>query len=54
MLQNIKVLIIIKAGYYMIPISLASFLGTIVFGPLFDTIGRRKMIMFTCIYINKI
>ena len=32
----------------MIPISLASFLGTLIFGPLFDTVGRRKMIAITC------
>ena len=47
--KKIKVKNIIKAGYYMIPISFASFLGTILFGPMFDTIGRRKMITFTCI-----
>jgi len=32
----------------MIPISLASFIGTIIFGPFFDSVGRRKMITFTC------
>jgi len=41
----------LKVGYYMIPISFASFIGTLIFGPLFDTIGRRKMIVFTCIFL---
>ena len=40
------------AGYYMIPISLASFLGTLIFGPLFDTVGRRKMIAITCNFLK--
>jgi len=35
----------------MIPISFASFIGTLIFGPMFDTIGRKKMIIFTCIFI---
>lgn len=32
-----------QSGYYMMPISLASFLGPILFGKYFDSIGRRKM-----------
>lgn len=36
------------AGYYMIPLSCASFLGTLIFGPMFDSIGRRPMLLVTC------
>ena len=42
--------LLIKVGYFIIPISFASFIGTIIFGPLFDTVGRRYMITFTCIF----
>jgi MFS family permease len=37
----------------MMPISLASFLGPIIFGSFFDTIGRRKM-MFTSYFTSGI
>src|SRR4051794_14523509 len=34
-------------GWYMLPFALGNFLGPLVLGPLFDTIGRKKMIAFT-------
>ena len=34
-------------GWYMLPFALGNFLGPLTLGPLFDTIGRKKMIAFT-------
>jgi len=34
-------------GWYLLPFSLGNLLGPLVLGPLFDTVGRRKMIAFT-------
>src|SRR4051794_33054379 len=34
-------------GWYMLPFTLGNFLGPLLLGPLFDTIGRKKMIAFT-------
>ena len=34
-------------GWYMLPFALGNFLGPLILGPLFDTIGRKKMIAFT-------
>ncbi len=34
-------------GYYFFPFALGNLLGPLTIGHLFDTIGRRKMIMFT-------
>ncbi|MFD1704169.1 MFS transporter [Methylopila henanensis] len=34
-------------GLYLIPFALGNVVGPIVLGPLFDTVGRRKMIFFT-------
>ncbi len=36
-----------KVGWYLLPFALGNFLGPIVLGRAFDTIGRRKMIAFT-------
>jgi MFS family permease len=36
-----------QVGYYFIPIAVANFLGPIVLGRLFDTLGRRQMIAAT-------
>ncbi len=36
-----------QVGLYMMPISLTSFLGTVLLGPLFDSLGRKRMICFT-------
>jgi MFS family permease len=36
-----------RLGIYFIPIALANFLGPVLLGPLFDTIGRRRMIAGT-------
>jgi len=35
-------------GLVIIPISIASFVGPIILGPLFDLVGRKKMIIATC------
>ena len=34
-------------GCYMLPFALGNFLGPLLLGPLFDTVGRRPMIAFT-------
>ena len=34
-------------GLYLVPFAIGNFVGPIVLGPLFDTVGRRKMICFT-------
>jgi len=35
-------------GKYMIQLSVVSFLGPVIFGKLFDTVGRRLMCLITC------
>lgn len=30
------------AGYYIIPLSVASFMGPVILGKYFDTVGRKK------------
>jgi MFS family permease len=34
-------------GWYILPFALGNFLGPLILGPLFDTIGRRRMIALT-------
>ena len=34
-------------GWYMLPFALGNFMGPLLLGPLFDTLGRRPMIAFT-------
>ena len=34
-------------GWYMLPFALGNFLGPLLLGPLFDTLGRKPMIAFT-------
>jgi MFS family permease len=34
-------------GWYMLPFAVGNLLGPLLLGPLFDTVGRRKMITFT-------
>jgi MFS family permease len=34
-------------GWYILPFALGNFIGPLVLGPLFDTIGRKPMISFT-------
>ena len=34
-------------GWYMLPFAVGNFLGPLLLGPLFDTIGRKPMIAFT-------
>jgi MFS family permease len=36
-----------QVGWYILPFALGNFLGPVVLGRLFDTIGRRQMIFFT-------
>jgi MFS family permease len=37
----------IKAGYYIFPFAVGNFLGPVLIGHLFDTVGRKKMISLT-------
>jgi MFS family permease len=34
-------------GWYILPFALGNFIGPLVLGPFFDTIGRKPMIAFT-------
>src|SRR3954466_7870994 len=36
-----------KIGYYFFPFAVGNLLGPLLLGPLFDTVGRRKMILAT-------
>jgi MFS family permease len=36
-----------KVGWYLLPFAIGNFLGPLLLGRLFDTVGRRKMIAFT-------
>jgi MFS family permease len=36
-----------NVGYYLLPFALANFLGPLLLGRLFDTVGRKQMIAFT-------
>jgi len=36
-----------KAGWYMLPLALGNFCGPLLLGKLFDSIGRKPMIVFT-------
>ena len=36
-----------RVGYYIFPFALGNFLGPLLLGHLFDTVGRRVMIAFT-------
>jgi MFS family permease len=36
-----------QTGLYLVPLSVSNFLGPLLLGPLFDTVGRRKMIAGT-------
>ena len=39
-----------QVSLYMLPLSAISFLSTLFLGPLFDNIGRRKLLLVTCSY----
>jgi MFS family permease len=39
-----------EVSTYMLPLSVVSFVSTIIVGPMFDTIGRKKLLLTTCIY----
>jgi MFS family permease len=36
-----------QVGWYLLPFALGNFLGPVLLGRLFDTLGRRPMIAFT-------
>jgi MFS family permease len=36
-----------RTGLYLLPFAVGNFLGPVLLGPLFDTVGRRKMIAAT-------
>src|SRR5690606_40782319 len=36
-----------RVGLYILPFAVANFLGPLLLGPLFDSIGRRRMIAAT-------
>ena len=33
---------------YMLPLSITAFISTLLVGPFFDILGRRKMLLITC------
>lgn len=37
-----------ELSLYMLPLSIVSFISTVVVGPFFDKIGRRKLLLTTC------
>ena len=39
-----------QISLYMLPLSVISFISTLIIGPFFDKIGRRKLLLFTCTY----
>ena len=36
----------------MLPLSITSFISTLLVGQFFDKLGRRKMVLITCNYFN--
>lgn len=41
-----------EVSMYMLPLSIMSFASTLVIGPFFDKIGRRKLLLLTCIHVS--
>lgn len=39
-----------QTGLYILPFAIGNFLGPVILGPLFDTIGRKQMITFTYVF----
>lgn len=37
-----------QIGFYMLPLSLSSFVSALIVGPLFDKIGRKQLLLITC------
>lgn len=37
-----------QISLYMLPLSVVSFISTLIVGPFFDIIGRRKLLLITC------
>ena len=37
-----------EISLYMLPLSLVSFVSSLIVGPYFDKIGRRKLLLLTC------
>lgn len=46
-LQNVYHLTQEDIGFYMLPLSLSSFISSLVVGPYFDKIGRRQLLLVT-------
>jgi MFS family permease len=46
--ENDGTVLFYAVGMYMIQLSIVSFLGPVLIGPLFDTVGRRRMCLLTC------
>ena len=42
-----------KIGYYFFPFAIGNLLGPLLLGPLFDTVGRRKMILGTYVHLRR-
>ncbi len=38
-----------QVSLYMLPLSVISFASTLIVGPFFDRVGRRKLLLLTCI-----
>lgn len=38
----------------MLPLSIVSFISTLVVGPFFDIVGRRKLLLITCTLLNSV
>lgn len=39
-----------QVSMYMLPLAIMSFISTLLIGPLFDKIGRKKLLLITCNY----
>lgn len=37
-----------EISLYMLPLSVTSFISTLIIGPYFDKVGRRKLLLLTC------
>ena len=37
-----------EVSLYMLPLAIISFASTLIIGPFFDKVGRRKLLLITC------